>query len=80
MSQVPYRLRYAARLRSVEKSWYEAEGPNEYSEAYKRIQKALKKAMWDWRDIQCEEVERVGTKTTEREHITMIHRHKEIWK
>ena len=36
---------------------YEAEGANEYREANKRIQKAVKKAKKDWIGAQCEEIE-----------------------
>ena len=38
------------------KKRYEAEGAKEYREAYKRIQKAVKKAKEDWIGAQCEEI------------------------
>ena len=39
------------------KKRYEAEGAKEYSEANRRVQKAVKKAKEDWIGAQCEEIE-----------------------
>ena len=52
------------------KKRYEAEGANEYREANRRIQKAVKKAKEDWIGAQCKEIELALPKTTVREHIT----------
>ena len=41
----------------MKKKRYEAEGANEYREANRRIQKAVKKAKEDWIDTQCKEIE-----------------------
>ena len=41
----------------MKKKRYEAEGANEYREANKRIQKAVKKAKEAWQGAQCEEIE-----------------------
>ena len=46
---------YAER-RNLKKKRYEAEGANEYREANKRIQKAVKKAKEDWIVALCEEI------------------------
>ena len=43
--------------RDLKKKWYQAEGANEYREANRRIQKAVKKAKEDWIGAQCEEIE-----------------------
>ena len=43
--------------RDLKKKRYEAEGANEYREANRRIQKAVKKAKEDWIGAQCEEIE-----------------------
>ena len=43
--------------RDLKKKQYEAEGANEYREANRRIQKAVKKAMEDWIGAQCEKIE-----------------------
>ena len=43
--------------RDLKKKRYEAQGPKEYREANRRIQKAVKKAKEDWIDAQCEEIE-----------------------
>ena len=43
--------------RDLKKKRYEAEGANEYREANRRIQKALKKAKEAWIGAQCEEIE-----------------------
>ena len=40
----------------MKKKRYEAEGTNEYREANRRIQKAVKKAKEDWIGAQCEEI------------------------
>ena len=42
--------------RDLERRQYEAGGANEYKEANKRIQKAVKKVKEDWISIQCEEI------------------------
>ena len=42
--------------RDLKKKRYEAEGANEYREANRRIQKAVKKAKEDWIGAQCEEI------------------------
>ena len=42
--------------RDLKKKQYEAEGAKEYSEANKRIQKAVKKAQEEWIGAQCEEI------------------------
>ena len=43
--------------RNLKKKRYEAGGAEEYREANKRIQKAVKKAKEDWIVSQCEEIE-----------------------
>ena len=43
--------------RDLKKKRYEAEGANEYREANRRIQKAVKKAKEDWIAAQCEDIE-----------------------
>ena len=43
--------------RDLKKKRCEAEGANEYREANRRIQKAVKKAKEDWIGAQCEEIE-----------------------
>ena len=43
--------------RDLKKKRYEAEGANEYREANRRIQKAVKTAKEDWIGAQCEEIE-----------------------
>ena len=43
--------------RDLKKMQYEAEGANEYREANRSIQKAVKKAKEDWIGAQCEEIE-----------------------
>ena len=43
--------------RDLMKKRYEAEGAEEYREANRRIQKAMKKAKEDWIDAHCEEIE-----------------------
>ena len=55
--------------RDLKKKRYEAEGPKEYREANRRIQKAVKKAKEDRIGAQCEEIETCLNKTTKREHI-----------
>ena len=57
-------------MRGDLKKWYEAEGANEYREANRRIQKAVKKAKEDWIGAQCQEIETCLNKTTAREHIS----------
>ena len=56
--------------RDLKKKRYEAEGAKEYREANRRIQKAVKKAMGNWIDAQCEEIETCLNKTTAREQIS----------
>ena len=41
----------------LKKKRYKAEGAQEYREANRRIQKAVKKAKEDWIGAQCEEIE-----------------------
>ena len=43
--------------RDLKKKRFDAEGANEYREANRRIQKAVKKAKEDWVGAQCEEIE-----------------------
>ena len=43
--------------RDLKKELYEAEGANEYREANRRIQKAVKKSKEDWIGAQCDEIE-----------------------
>ena len=43
--------------RDLKKKRYEAEGAQEYREANRRVQKAVKKAKEDWIGAQCEEIE-----------------------
>ena len=43
--------------RNLKKKRYEAEGANEYREANKMTQKAVKKAKEDWIGAQCEAIE-----------------------
>ena len=43
--------------RNLEKKRYEAEGAEEFREANRTIQKAVKKAKEDWIGAQCEEIE-----------------------
>ena len=56
--------------RDLKKKRYEAEGAKEYSEANRRVHKAVKKAKEDWIGAQCEEIETCLNKTTAREHIS----------
>ena len=57
--------------RDLKKKRYEAEGANEYKEANRRIQKAVKKAKEDWIGAQCEEIEtclnKNNSKTSEKQ-------------
>ena len=58
--------------RDLEKKRYEAEGANEYREANRRIQKAVKKAKEDCMGAQCEEIETCQSKNNSKRAYQLV--------
>ena len=58
--------------RDLKKKQYEAEGANEYREANRRIQKAVKKAKEDWIGAQCEEIENCLNKNNSKRAYQLV--------
>ena len=52
------------------KKGYEAEGEQEYREANRRVQKAVKKVKGDWISAQCEEIENLPEQKQQHESIS----------
>ena len=58
--------------RDLKKKRYEAEGAKDYSEANRRIQKAVKKAKEDWIGAQCEEIDTCLSKNNSKRAYQLV--------
>ena len=56
----------------MKKKRYEAEGAKEYKKAYRRVQKAVKKAKEDWIGAQCEEIKTCLNKNNSRRAYQLV--------
>ena len=56
----------------MKKRWYEEEGAKEYTKAYKRVQKALRKAIEDWIDTKCKVIDACLNKNNSKKAYQLV--------